>query len=421
MRSHAHSEVCAPDKCCSSLDMIPLSASKRATTSPHAGNSINSTTRLPYESLDRASPECTATSPSTVPLATHNTRDQRRGVPDELWVKEAVQKTIHMSSLQQKACLKCGLHPTAGAQLRRCGSCLAVKYCSSTCQTEDWASHRLVCKSVGAARKEEVMPLLCAAGDGDVAMVEKLLKAGAKVDGGTISAKNQEASLLFTPLFAAAVNGRATVIAALLKAGAKVNRTTTGGLTPLFMAAQEGHRAAVSVLVGAGAEIDVVTNKKCTPLFVAAQNGHEAVLAVLIKAGADVNYTRDNGCSPVFIAVQNDHLAVLAMLMKAGADINQARDNGCTPLFMAAQENNKTVLATLLKAGADVNSGRDSGCTPLFIAAAQGHEAVLVALLEAGALITAMDDGYTPLMAATNGGHTSVVAVLRRWTAGIRH
>ena len=82
MRSHANSEVCAPDKCCSSLDMlIPLSASKRATTSPYAGDSINSTTRLPKELLDRAFPKCAATSPSTVPLATQNTRDQRRGVP----------------------------------------------------------------------------------------------------------------------------------------------------------------------------------------------------------------------------------------------------------------------------------------------------------------------------------------------------
>ena len=81
----------------------------------------------------------------------------------------------------------------------------------------------------------------------------------------------------------------------------------------------------------------------------------------------------------------------------------------------------KTVLATLLKAGADVNSGRDNGCTPLFIAALQGHEAVVVTLLESGAHMTATDDGLTPLMAATNGEHKSIVAVLRRWTAGIRY
>ena len=113
-----------------------------------------------------------------------------------------------MSSFQQKTCSKCGLHPAAGNQLRRCGSCLAVKYCSSTCQTEDWASHKLVCKKVGAARKEELMeelrPLIVAAKDGNVATVKKLLKAGAKVDGGTMP-DTQETLVRITP---PAVHGR---------------------------------------------------------------------------------------------------------------------------------------------------------------------------------------------------------------------
>ena len=79
-----------------------------------------------------------------------------------------------MSSFQPKTCVKCGRNPSSGNLLRRCGSCLVVKYCSSACQTEDWASHGLVCKTVGAARKEELMPLMRAAQDGDVATVEKL-------------------------------------------------------------------------------------------------------------------------------------------------------------------------------------------------------------------------------------------------------
>jgi len=98
-----------------------------------------------------------------------------------------------------------------------------VKYCSSVCQTQDWASHRLVCKNVGAARKEELVPLICAAQDGDVATVKKLLEAGAKVDGGAFY-DNQEVSVLVTPLFAAAVAGKAAVIAVFLKAGAKINK-----------------------------------------------------------------------------------------------------------------------------------------------------------------------------------------------------
>jgi len=165
-----------------------------------------------------------------------------------------------MSSFQQKACSKCGLHPAAGTQLRRCGSCLAVKYCSSACQTEDWASHRLVCRNVGAAGKEELMPLICAAKNGDVATVKRLLKAGAKVDGDNIY-NDHEASMLITPLFMAAANGEAAVIAVLLEAGAAHSchkqgahvrsggaETVDSGHPLLTMFAHEGYAAVLAAL-----------------------------------------------------------------------------------------------------------------------------------------------------------------------------
>jgi ankyrin repeat protein len=56
------------------------------------------------------------------------------------------------------------------------------------------------------------MPLLLAAGNGDVATVERLLKAGAKVDGDAIFIAH-EAPMRVTPLYTAAVAGHAAVIA----------------------------------------------------------------------------------------------------------------------------------------------------------------------------------------------------------------
>ena len=87
-----------------------------------------------------------------------------------------------------------------------------MKYCSSECQTEDWVSHTLICKNAGAAHKEELIPLMRAAHDGDMATVRKLLEAGAKVDGDAIYSHAHETPMLTTLLFTAAAAGKAAGI-----------------------------------------------------------------------------------------------------------------------------------------------------------------------------------------------------------------
>ena len=57
-----------------------------------------------------------------------------------------------------------------------------------------------------------------------------------------------------TPVLIAAQNGHLTVVQALLEAGASVNQANSNGFTPLSVAAQEGHLKVVQALLEAGAD-----------------------------------------------------------------------------------------------------------------------------------------------------------------------
>lgn len=48
------------------------------------------------------------------------------------------------------ACRRCA---TRGGRLKRCSSCMAVRYCSSTCQLADWRRHKAVCAILKCTRE----------------------------------------------------------------------------------------------------------------------------------------------------------------------------------------------------------------------------------------------------------------------------
>ena len=110
----------------------------------------------------------------------------------------------------------------------------------------------------------------------DLEAADLLLNAGAKV-----TVANREGA---TPMQLAALNGNAALIERLLKAGADANAPLSSfGDTALMMAARTGKPDAVKVLLDTGAKVDAKeTWGDTTALMWAVSEGNHAVVRMLI-------------------------------------------------------------------------------------------------------------------------------------------
>ena len=117
----------------------------------------------------------------------------------------------------------------------------------------------------------------------DVNMVQMLIGAGANV-----KATNRFG---VTPLALACQNGNAAIVEKVIKAGADPNAALSElGDTPLMMAARTGNVGTVRVLLDNGANVNAKENSRSqTALMWAASEGHPAAAKLLIERGADVN------------------------------------------------------------------------------------------------------------------------------------
>ena len=105
-------------------------------------------------------------------------------------------------------------------------------------------------------------------------------------------------------LRAAASQGNLAEVERLLKAGADLNAKDKSGTTPLHLAAAKNSTPAVlEVLLKAGADVNAKGKDGETPLHSAAGfNPTPAVLEVLLKAGADPRAIDSDGKTPHAVA-----------------------------------------------------------------------------------------------------------------------
>jgi ankyrin repeat protein len=301
---------------------------------------------------------------------------------------------------------------------------------------------------VNAAQPDGMTALHWAATRDDVELAQMLLYAGANVKATTrINA--------YTPLLLAAKNGNRAVMDPLLNAGADVNIRTSNGTTVLMFAAASGNADAVTVLLDHRADVNAKESVRgLTALMFAAAANRAAVVGVLAKHGADLKATTAivdlnafarnsaafNGVlfgnpappppagAPAPADARGGRGAAAEgrgaaggaaggpgggrnpFAGRAGIDrqyqLNElvSSQGGVTPLLLAARQGYIETAGALLAAGADVNQvSAGDKTSPLMIATINGHFDLARLLLDRGADPTlASENGATPLYAAVN-------------------
>src|SRR6202163_3381697 len=248
--------------------------------------------------------------------------------------------------------------------------------------------------NVSAANRAGATPMQLAALNGNAAMVEKLIKAGA------------DSNVPLTPygdtaLMMASRTGKTDAIKVLLDGGAKVNtKEIWGGTTALMWAVSERHAAAVKTLIDHGADVNARSNFVpaangrgfegrtpvapqpgqaaeefasgwLTPLMFAAREGDVESARLMVAAGADVNAPASDGKDALGLAIFNGNYELASFLIDNKAPVNKADTQGFTPLFWAVDRRNMetapnfpwmvpadplSLIKRLLEAGADPNA-----------------------------------------------------------------
>lgn len=200
--------------------------------------------------------------------------------------------------------------------------------------------------------------------------------------------------------------GEPALVELLIKAGAKVNKEDPYGNTALHAAAGAYSRNDTAVLVrnlrtvlAAGADLHH-TNHRGRNALVRAAGTDAALVQILLEAGLKVSP------AAVEYAVDSHGMDCLELLLKAGGDLKAPLEGGRTLMHAACAKpwrdsSGEKEIQAMLGAGLAADAADEAGLTPLLTAAASGNRAAVQWLTAHGADIRAVDAaGRTALLAA---------------------
>jgi len=215
----------------------------------------------------------------------------------------------------------------------------------------------------------------------DLDMVDRLIKAGAKV-----GAKNDYGA---TPMSEAALSGNVKIMEKLLDAGADVESANADGQTALMILSRTSNVDAVRLLLKHGANVNAVEKwRDQTALMWAAAEKQPATVKELVAHGADVNarsnvnnfdrqvtaepraiYRPAGGLTALHFAAREGCVECARALAEAGADLDASDPDNVSPLLTSLLNGHFDLAAFLINKGANVNKWDWWGQSPLYAAA----------------------------------------------------
>jgi uncharacterized protein len=267
---------------------------------------------------------------------------------------------------------------------------------------------------------DAVTPLIAAATENKLDIVELLKRYGAKVE-----EPGQDGT---TPLMKATKENKPKLVKQLLRIRAKPDLPDIHGETPLIYAVIEGFTEICKLLLDARADIEQYAITGNTPLMVAvkspklSESQKVPLIKLLLRYGAKPDHLDIRNETPfMFAAIEGWTKICCTLLCEGKAYIEQLNPSGNTALMAVTKLNNPNMVNLLLRHGADADFPDMNGETPLIYACVEGWTAVCDALISIGKanMEQVTTSGNTPLMIACQKGKLDLVKVLVRHDASL--
>jgi ankyrin repeat protein len=190
--------------------------------------------------------------------------------------------------------------------------------------------------------------LIAAAGKGDLAAVERLIRERANV-----GARDNHGR---TALLAATHGNHVAVARTLIAAGADVNAKDAIEDSPFLYAGAEG-RIDILKMTLPTADLKSTNRYGGTALIPAAHHGHPEAVRILLGTAIDKDHVNKLGWTALLEAVVLGdggpvHTEIVQLLVEAGASVNIADREGVTPLQHAKRQGFREMVRILEGRGA---------------------------------------------------------------------